>query len=236
MANKRKKDLVNKIIIALVIATAIFGYRYWDKTLRDKLIPRRFAAVEEGVLYRSGCIDDRLIRNVLKKHNIQLIVSLMGQYPVEEQAAKDLGIELKQYRLDGDGRGDITVYADALEDVMRAKEQNKPALIHCVSGTMRSGAFTEFYRIIFEGQRDSKKIIRELKKYNWKTDQTDLPEYMNRNMYKLTSMLKERGVLDEIPDPLPQIEFKGVKTYTLEELKKLDSEETQIIEQTTEGQ
>ena len=218
--SKKLSDFIKTIIIAIVVTAAILGYRHWDKKIKDQYIPRRFAAIDEGKLYRSGCLHEKLIEKTLKEHNIQVIVSLMGKYETEEIAAKNLGIELNQYRLDGDGRGDITVYANALEDVAHAEEENKPVLIHCVSGTMRSGAFTAFYRMLFQGECDSKKLIREMRKYNWKTDQLYLPEYMNENMYTLCSMLVERGVLAEIPDPLPQLEYKGVKTYTLQELKE----------------
>lgn len=231
---KNKSNHLNTVIIVVVVAAAIFGYRTWDKKIKDQLIPRRFAAIVDGKIYRSGCLHERLIEKTLKEHNIQVIVSLMGKYETEEAAAENLGIELNQYRLDGDGRGDITVYANALEDVVRAEQNDKPVLIHCVSGTMRSGAFTAFYRMLFQGQTDSKKLIAEMRKYNWKTDQTYLPEYMNRNMYKLCSMLVERGVLDKIPDPLPQIQFKGVETYTLDQLKKLDKADGEGITAETE--
>ena len=225
MTNKKKKDHT-AVIIIVIVALSILGYRYWDKSLKDKIIPKRFAAIEEGKLYRSGCIHERLIRGVLKEHNIQLIVSLMGQYPVEEQVADEMGISLREYRLDGDGTGDIEVYANALEDVTKSLNEDKPALIHCVSGTMRSGAFTAFYRMLIKRERDYKKITDEMKKYNWKTDQLELPDYMNRNMYTLASMLKERGVIDEIPNPLPQIQFPGVKIYTLDELISIDQART----------
>jgi len=211
------------VIVIVLIAGAVAGWRYWDKQLRDKIIPRQFAAVEQGQVYRSGCIHPRLIRKVIEENDIEVIVSLMGQYRPEEAAARELGIELKQYRLDGDGSGDIVLYANAIEHIVRAKEQGKPVLVHCSAGTMRTGAAVAFYRMLVLGQRDNGRIVGEMKKHGWKTRKIHLPDYINRHMYALAAILKDRGVIDKIPNPIPQIESRGATIYTIEELQRTDS-------------
>jgi hypothetical protein len=220
-----KKARSHKLTVTVIvlIAGAVAGWRYWDKQLRDKIIPRQFAAVEQGQVYRSGCIHPRLIRKVIEENDIEVIVSLMGQYRPEEAAARELGIELKQYRLDGDGGGDIVLYANAIEHIVRAKEQGKPVLVHCSAGTMRTGAAVAFYRMLVLGQRDNGRIVGEMKKHGWKTRKIHLPDYINRHMYALAAILKDRGVIDKIPNPIPQIESRGATIYTIEELQRTDS-------------
>jgi hypothetical protein len=43
-----------------------------------------------------------------------------------------------------------------------------------------------------------------LKKYDWDPDDDQiLVEYINDNMLELATILKEKDVIDEVPDPLP---------------------------------
>ncbi len=219
---KKRSDKFNVILI-IVLVTVGVGWRYWHKELRYKVIPREFAAVEQGQVYRSGLIHPRILRKVLEKNDIQMIVSLRGRYKHEEAVARELGIELKQYRLDGDGSGDITYYANTLEHIVRAKEAGRPILVHCAAGTMRTGAAIAFYRMLVLGERDNGRILREMKKHGWRTKKTHLPNYVNRNMYRLASILRGRGIIDEIPNPIPQIESRRVTTYGFEELQTMES-------------
>lgn len=220
---KKKRSNRFNIILTIVLITVGVGWRYWHKDLRHKVIPRRFAAVEQGQVYRSGLIHPRILRKVLEKNDIQMIVSLRGRYKHEEAVARELGIELKQYRLDGDGSGDITYYANTIEHIVQAKEAGKPILVHCAAGTMRTGAAIAFYRMLVLGERDNRRILREMKKHGWRTKKTHLPNYVNRNMYRLAAILRDRGVIDEIPNPIPQIESRGATTYNLDQLQTMDS-------------
>lgn len=211
------------IVIFIVVLIVAGGWRYWHKQLRHRVIPRRFGVVEHGQVYRSGKIHPQLIRKVIEKNGIDVIVGLSGRYEPEAAVAEELDLEANWYHLHGDGTGDIRVYADAIENIVEATGQGKAVLVHCSAGTMRTGAAVAFYRMLVQGQCDSRRIVEEMKKYDWKTKDSVLPSYVNRNIYTLAVMLKARGVIDEIPNPIPQIESKGAKTYSLEELRNLDS-------------
>ncbi len=52
----------------------------------------------------------------------------------------------------------------------------------------------------------------ELLRYDWK-DKPDqiLLNYINSNMAKLAELLKEMGVIDEVPNPLPVIRSRHFK-------------------------
>lgn len=218
----KKRGSHRWIVILIIVLVVAGGWRYWHKQLRHRLIPRRFGVVEQGQLYRSGKIHPELIRRVVEKNGIDVIVSLSGSYEPDEMVAEELGLELHQYRLHGDGTGDIRVYADAIENIVEATEQEKAVLVHCSAGTMRTGAAVAFYRMLIQGCRDSGAILEEMRKYDWKTKKTVLPEYVNRNMYTLARILKARGIIDETPEPIPQLECKGVRTYSFDELRMMD--------------
>jgi len=216
------KKTHGKMVLLLAAGGLVLGgaWRYWRKELRHALSPLRFGVVEEGQLYRSGCIHGRLLRGVVEENGIGVIISLMGRYEPDEAVAKELGLELKQYLLKGNGTGDINIYADVIEDIVGAQEQGKAVLVHCTAGRMRTGAAVAFYRMLIQGESDSGSIVEEMIEFGWKPHRTVLPNYINENVHELARILKARGVIDEIVNPLPQIEYEGVKTFSGEEVQE----------------
>ena len=63
------------------------------------------------------------------------------------------------YKLEGDGSGDINFYAETIEHIVEAKEAEKPILVHCAAGTMRTGAAVAFYRLLVLEEDDNKRIL-----------------------------------------------------------------------------
>jgi len=208
-----KKHLRRLIIILIVVGASIAGYDYWDDNIKDRYYPRRFGVVKEGQIFRSGRIHENIIKDTLAENKIQVIVNLSSPWPPEIKAAEELGIEIKEFALAGDGTGKIENYAKAIREVERAKKQGKPVLIRCSSGSQRTGGAVAFYRLLIEGSRDNKAIIRELKKYGWGRDDVTLINYLNKNMLTMAELLKGMGVIDKIPSPVPQIYSRNVKIY-----------------------
>jgi len=47
-------------------------------------------------------------------------------------------------------------------------------------------------------------VLRELRQHDWRPSQNPhLVPYINENLGRLAALLHERGLLEEIPDPLP---------------------------------
>jgi protein tyrosine/serine phosphatase len=202
---------VNPAHIRLIVIISVIGVGVyvWDEFIKYNVIPKRWGVVEQGKIYRSGQLSSAVIKRTLKKHNIAFIVRLNGNTEgdkdsiAEGRIARELGIEVQPFMLGGDGTGDIRIYARAIEAVVDARKEGKPVLVHCAAGAQRTGAWTAFYRLLLE-KRSADFVLKELKKYDWDPDDDQiLVEYINDNMLELATILKEKEIIDEVPDPPP---------------------------------
>lgn len=181
----------------------------WVELVEDHVVPKRWAAVEKGRIYRSGQLSPSLVKRTLKRHRIAVIVDLTQDEPRDEEqqaetrAAGELGIRLTRFPLDGDGTGELGSYAGAIAEIVRAREQGEPVLIHCQAGVQRTGGVIACYRLLVE-RRSASFVMKELRKNRWDpTDNPDLIPYINEHLGELAATLLNRGVVTEIPSPLP---------------------------------
>jgi len=206
--NASRRKILQIILIVAVVAGAVW---LWEDVLEDRIIPKRWGTVTEGQIYRSGRLSAALVERTLKKHDIAVIVTLCGRSPdnkdevAEIAAAERLGIEYLRFPLRGNGTGDIENYAHAVAAVVQAQRAGQPVLVHCAAGAQRTGGVTAFYRLLIE-KTPREEVLREMQRYGWRPERNaDLVPYINENMDRMTVMLRDMGILDEIPDPLPQL-------------------------------
>lgn len=200
-----------QIIIATVVLSLVGIIFVWEGFIKDSVVPKKFGVVEKGQIYRSGQLSRWLVEKTLVKYNIKVIVGLSGDSAddldknAEKQAAAKLGIERQVFSLSGNGTGDINNYAKAIAMICRAKKEGKPVLVHCSAGAQRAGGVIAAYRLLIE-KKDVPFTLREMKHYGWTPkDNPDLLPYLNSHMEELASMLKQMGVINSIPNSLPQI-------------------------------
>jgi protein tyrosine/serine phosphatase len=211
MGVDRNTKKQSKLLPAVVLAVCLLGGAvwFWDGVAKDRLIPKRWAAVEDGCLYRSGQLSATLVKRTLARHGIKVIVALTGNDPqdkdqaAEVKEAAELGIELLRFPLLGDGTGDVNNYAGAVAAVIQAERQGKPVLVHCAAGAQRTGGTIAFYQLLVD-KKPPAAVIQELQHHGWdpKRNPKLLP-YLNENLGKIATILHDRGLLDEIPNPLP---------------------------------
>lgn len=204
-------------IAALMIGGSIW---LWEEVIEDRVIPKRFGVVQQGSIYRSGQLSAALVRKTLAKYKIEVIVSLSGEamddpdMNAERQAAADMGIKRVCFPLKGNGTGDIKNYAGAISAICQAQKQGKTVLVHCAAGSQRTGGAIAIYRIFVE-KKDTSFAIAEMIEYGWKAKSNPyLLPYLNENMSELATLLKEMGVITEIPQPLPKLKTKTDKGYS----------------------
>ena len=67
-----------RLVAALAVIAAIIGggIWLWEVVLEYKFIPKRFGVVEAGAIYRSGQLSPEMIGKTLRKHAIEIVVSL----------------------------------------------------------------------------------------------------------------------------------------------------------------
>lgn len=203
-----------KPLPAVVLAICLLGAVawLWDGVLKDRLIPKRWEVVEGHQIYRSGQLSAALVKRTLASCGIRVIVALTADDPqdkdqqAEERAAAELGIELLRFPLNGDGTGDIHQYAGALAAVVQAERQGKPVLIHCAAGVQRTGGTIAFLRLLVD-KRSPTEVVQELRQHGWSPKENPkLLPYLNDNLGRLATILHEKGLLDEIPYPLPVLQ------------------------------
>ena len=209
-AMTRRRSIRFAGFLALAVATALAGVLLWNATLRDRLIPKRLVAVEPGALYRSGQISTDLIRGVLVQHDIQVVVDLneieerwREEQRAEEAAAAALGIRHIRLPLHGDGTGDVERFAVALAEIHAAQERDQPTLVHCAAGARRTGAVIALYQVLVQGVPTSA-AIAELGRYGNALEDSVLLAFVNEQMGPLAERLQDRGIIQQIPEPLPR--------------------------------
>ena len=201
-------------LIALGILLVAGGIWTWDQVIKDRVIPKRFGVVQDGMIYRSGQLSSALVKRTLQRHGIRRIVDLTSVDPTdlderaEKRAAAELGVEISVFTLKGDGTGDIHNYARAIEAIFRAQQAGQPVLVHCAAGAQRTGGVIAAWRLLVEGKAPSF-VLKELRRYGWhpKSDAV-LLEYLNSHMAELAQLLHESGVIDRIPAPLPELPIR----------------------------
>ncbi|MHC5061833.1 MAG: dual specificity protein phosphatase family protein, partial [Planctomycetota bacterium] len=205
--NKSHRQTLTIGAISLAVGLSIWC---WEEVLEDRLIPKRWGAIEAGAIYRSGRLSGTLVEKTLKKYQIKTIVSLTGETPAEQTqktAAKKLGIEVKRFPLRGNGTGDFVHYAEAIMAMVKARNQGKPVLVHCASGAQRTGGVTACYRLLIENQTPEF-VYKEMQRYDWKPHRNPvLVDYINQNLPAIAAYLKNKGIIEKIQDPLPKLPF-----------------------------
>jgi protein tyrosine phosphatase len=110
-----------------------------------------------------------------------------------------------RFPLGGKGTGDVNEYARAIAAIADAQKNHLPVLVHCATGAQRTGGIIAAYRLLVQ-QKDPAFVVSEMKRYDWNAkDNPALLPYLNSNMAEMAKLLKEAGVINEIPSPLPQL-------------------------------
>jgi protein-tyrosine phosphatase len=194
--------------LVIVIGLAIWA---WFGIIKYHVIPKRFGVVVPGRIYRSGQISAPLVKKILTKHNIRVIVDLTSNDPnnpdqrAEEKAAAELNIKILGFPLSGNGTGDVNDYASAVAAIVNAEKQKLPVLVHCTAGAQRTGGVIAVYRLLVQ-KIDPDIVEDEIEEYGCDIDDKPiLRSYLNDNMAELAIRLKQAGVIDQIPAPIPQI-------------------------------
>ena len=202
------------VIACALIAVGIVGWvvSVYAGTWKDRFIARKFRVVEPGAIFASGQIDRRLIRGILVDNKIREIVCLMGNditevdSSFELKTATELGIERLYFPLSGDGTGDIQQYAGAVAAIVDCQKGGKPVLVHCSSGSQRTNGTIYFYRVLIQN-RDPQSAAQEMYRngHDPKANPLLIP-YLNQNIGEMARLLVQKGILEKVPDPLPQIQ------------------------------
>jgi lipid-A-disaccharide synthase-like uncharacterized protein/protein tyrosine phosphatase (PTP) superfamily phosphohydrolase (DUF442 family) len=146
-------DIKQKKILAMVsglgfTVLVILGWWYYFS------LPREFAVVDAGILYRSGQGRANQIQNVIRRFKIKTIVCLREVEPNEtprwleneEQVARENGVDFLHWPTSSHKIPRETAQYQFLRLVQ--DPANQPILIHCAQGKHRTGFFISLYRMV----------------------------------------------------------------------------------------
>ncbi len=137
-------------LLCLLALTAAVGL---GLAARHRRLPRQFAAVEPGVLYRSAQPSPNQLKNAVADYGIKTVLiareSSSDRVALEIEAAEKLGLHIEHIPLvsrmpvsDEHARR----FLDIVDD-----PSNHPILIHCSQGRHRTGYLCGLYRIERQG-------------------------------------------------------------------------------------
>jgi len=194
------------------------GVWWWLDGGRNLFFPKNWGVVEEGLVYRSGRIHRRIVKDVLAEHGIRVVVDLAGtdeadpNFAPEREAVRALGIHLTTFRhLDGYGLGSMDDYLAAFGILLRARRDKQPILVHCGGGSERTGAVFAWYRMLVDGW-DGARAYDEYVHYRHKQPTSPaLQTFVNKGLGRIAKAMRSEHLLDTVPDPLPVFGPAGSK-------------------------
>lgn len=149
-------------LAAMLVYAPFLYYRYvWEHG-------KRLRPVEEGRLYRSGCMSADGFRDAIQKLGIKTVISFWDEDPdptlyanrfshvsiKESELCKSMGVNYRFIYVqlindDRAGKDRPTAIDDFL--AVMDDEANYPVLIHCKAGLHRTGVMAAVYRMEYNG-------------------------------------------------------------------------------------
>lgn len=205
---KRSKRLTLIMLAGLLLATT--SAIAWEVHFEDQFTVKRWASVEPG-LYRSSEMSDAMCEYTLAKHGIETIISLGADTTgdpdklPEQTASAKLNIDRTAINMRGDGTGTVDSYVQAVTLLTEARRAGKVTLVHCGSGVNRTGGVLACYKTLVQGE-SATTAMQHMKDYDFSSHKNaKLLPFLNQIMPELATRLKEEGIIDHIPDPIPQL-------------------------------
>ncbi|HUU97254.1 MAG TPA: tyrosine-protein phosphatase [Phycisphaerae bacterium] len=149
MGGLYRKRLGIPLLVALAVAIASAAV-WWQLAQR---LPKRFATVVEGRLYRSGQISPAQLERLVRGYGIRTVVSLLDREArvsvAERRTAERLGIAWHCVPLPGDGAS--TPAERAQVKTLLFDPDAGSTLVHCAAGVNRTGLAVGMYRLHVQG-------------------------------------------------------------------------------------
>ena len=172
VAHLRRRWRITAIALA---AGAIAAVSVYALIIRGDL-PKRFAPVVDGRLYRSGEITPAELEHVAQRYRIRTVISLLNpdndESRAEQAAAARLGLRWINIPLTGDGASTPAdreqIKAALFDDALG------PTLVHCAAGANRTGLTIGMYRIHRQGWTVAQ-VLEEMRRFGF----DDLDKHQN---------------------------------------------------------
>lgn len=166
--------------LALALMLLAVPYVYYRHSYTHA---RRLRPVEEGKLYRSGCLTAAGLRDAIATYKIRTVINLMEENtdPAlrasyfdprttrESEVCREMGADLVVLKVElvppnragKENPPTAAAFLKIMDDPRRL-----PALLHCKAGLHRTGCLSAVYRMEYQGW-DRLEALRELKAHGF---------------------------------------------------------------------
>jgi protein-tyrosine phosphatase len=190
-----------------VLALASIVPVYWS----IELYRANWGVVVPGRIFRSAQMPPMILREKLLENHIRLILFLShddlddADVQAEKSIAAEQHVRFVNYPMMGDGVAAPEMYTRALRVLCAAVRAGQPVLVHCHSGAQRTGGVVAVYRMLVE-KVPPDRALAEMKRFGHDPRRNlTLVPFLNKHMGQWALALQRAGVIDRVPDPLPQL-------------------------------
>jgi|GEM_PF-6786677 len=167
------KNFLDRFLIFWIILSACLntGARCNAGSKKEKIhisglskIWDNFHSVETGVLYRSGQLSSRKLKKYIKKLDIKTVVNLRGHNKLkkwwqdERQITHELGVSFYNIAMSASR---MSSQKELKRLLLIYKTAPKPILIHCLSGSDRTGEAAALW-VLEQQKKHIKKALKQL--------------------------------------------------------------------------
>ncbi len=175
--SQRTQWLIGGAIFFFIVFAPYQYYRY----MREH--SKRFRTIEEGRVYRSGCLTADGFREHITKHKIKSVITLWDEDPdpnlpndrfsfntiKESELCKELGVNYKFIFVKLNHNDQDPAYPPQAGTEFLAvldKEESYPVLFHCKAGLHRTGVMGAIFRMEYHGW-SREDAMRELRSHGF---------------------------------------------------------------------
>jgi protein tyrosine/serine phosphatase len=136
-----------------LIAVAALALAFGLAWVQSMVLPKRFAAVDPGRLYRAGTVTPAHLKKLSSDYGVRTVLSLLDanapETIAERAAAEKLGLRWINVPLPGNGAST----PEQRERIKQVLFDDSPSglLVHCAAGTNRTGLAVGMYRMHRQG-------------------------------------------------------------------------------------
>jgi hypothetical protein len=166
--------------LTLAVLLVFAPYQYYRYVLEHS---KRLRPIEEGKVYRSGCLTANGFREALLRNHIKTVISFWDENPDPELSAsrfnpsaikesdlcRSLGVEYRYIFMELlPGQRAVKESPRAIAEFLKVMDDPDayPVLIHCKAGLHRTGVMAAIYRMEYDGW-SKEDAIRELKSHGF---------------------------------------------------------------------
>ena len=200
-------DTLMRGVWTLLIVAALGIIWLFASDYDDWVRAKRWAAVEDGVLYRSAQLPPTRLEEKLVDADIKRIIRLSGDKPnddwqqIENLVAGRRGIDLVVMNMAGNGTGDPAVYVEAMKILADSEADGEAVWVHCATGSQRTGAVAFLWQVLTMDV-SVEDALDDLLWYNHRPHRnTALRPYLRRYIPRIAAELRAAGVeVRDVPE------------------------------------